>query len=196
MNWWEARSYAELRSITGDAIVEESRQNGIFEITLPSWRLIDGVLYTMRNMSHAIFRGVEKGGVEKEGFRLEPSIFRGYGFRRFKTLEAKNEYIEKCFLHFEEAVRGRRGPLAKPVESYNPYELWSLGRHFGLKNTMLDWSHSPYVSLFFAFSDWKTAETRSLFCLKRNIIERLVPQILSDEELELRDKRWQPTKLK
>ncbi len=36
---------------------------------------------------------------------------------------------------------------------------------------MLDWSHSPYICLFFAFSNWNDDGVRSLFCLKRNIIE-------------------------
>jgi len=167
MRWWETRKIADVRSVAGDAIVGESRKDGIFEITLSSWRLIDAVLYTMNDMSHAIYRGVSQSD-----HRLEPSIFRRYAFRRMQTIDARNDYILNCFRHFKEAVRGRRGPLAKPVEFYNDYELWSLGRHFGVKNTMLDWSHSPYVSLFFAFSNWSEEGTRALFCLKRNVIER------------------------
>ncbi len=167
MQWWEAKNYADVRAITDDAIIEESRQDGVFEITLPSWLLIDAVLYTMNDMSHAVYRGVGK-----QAFDLEPSMFRGYGFKNMRSIEEKNDYITSCFKHFREAVRGRRGPLAKPVEFYNKYELWSLGRHFGVRNTMLDWSHSPYVCLFFAFSNWHEDGTRSLFCLKHNIVER------------------------
>lgn len=167
MDWWETNNYNEVRSITGDAIVEESKSDGVFEITLSSWRLIDAVLYTMNDMSHAIYRGVQK-----KNFRLEPSMFRGVGFKNMETIEERNNYITTCFHHFKEAVRGRRGPLAKPVEFYNNYELWSLGRHFGVRNTMLDWSHSPYVCLFFAFSNWHEEGIRALYCLKKNIIER------------------------
>jgi hypothetical protein len=167
MHWWETRDYADVRSVTDDAIVETAPKNGIFEITLPSWRLIDAVLYTMNDMSHAIYRGVSQ-----HTFSLEPSMFCGSGFRGMETIEERNEYITACFRHFKEAVRGRRGPLAKPVESYNKYELWSLGRHFGVRNTMLDWSYSPYVCLFFAFLNWHEDGTRALFCLKHNVIER------------------------
>lgn len=167
MDWWQTENYNQVRSITGDAIVEEPKRDGVFEITLPSWRLIDAVLYTMNDMSHAIYRGVQKND-----FRLEPSMFRSYAFKNMKTIEERNNYITTCFNHFKEAVRGRRGPLAKPVEFYNNYELWSLGRHFGVRNTMLDWSHSPYVCLFFAFSNWHHEGIPALYCLKKNIVER------------------------
>lgn len=178
IHWWETRNYADVRSVTGDIIVEEERKAGIFEITLPSWRLLDAVLYTMNDMSHAIYRGVSQ-----HIFCLEPLMFRGSGWREM-NLRARNEYIIACFQHFREAVRGRRGPLAKPVESYNMYELWSLGRHFGVSNTMLDWSHSPYVCLFFAFANWDQDGTRALFCLKRNIIDRFRESALESGNVE------------
>ena len=178
MHWWETQNYADVRSVADDAIAEESKKDGIFEITLSSWRLIDAVLYTMNDMSHAIYRGVQR-----HIFRLEPSIFRGSGFRNMQTINERNDYIRICFRHFKEAVRGRRGPLAKPVESYNNYELWSLGRHFGVRNTMLDWSHSPYVSLFFAFSNWHENGMRTLFCLKHNIIERFRKEISKSDDI-------------
>jgi hypothetical protein len=61
----------------------------------------------------------------------------------------------------------------------NDEQMWALGQHFGLATPLLDWSVSPYVALFFAFSeDEKNTEVqaqgRALFGLKRNIVEREV----------------------
>jgi hypothetical protein len=149
-------------------MTSELRSEGILTITLRNWRLIDPPLYTMVEMSHAIFRGVER-----HTYSLTPSIFRRFAFEHMETLDERNEYIKSCYKHFLEALRGRRGPLSKPLDAYNPFEIWSLGRHFGVKNTLLDWSHSPYICLFFAFADRREEEeisVRSLYCLKRNVI--------------------------
>jgi hypothetical protein len=166
MQYWNLKTYKDFHKFAEPTMFSEQREDGIFNIRLKNWRLLDPILYTMIEMSHAVFRGVQKCT-----FTLEPSIFRRYVFKTMTSIDERNDYICRCYSHFIEAIRGRRGPLSKPLDSYNKYELWSLGRHFGVKNTMLDWSHSPYICLFFAFSNWSDEGVRSLFCLKRNIIE-------------------------
>lgn len=52
---------------------------------------------------------------------------------------------------FVKALRGRRTGNGTKIESTN--ELWALGQHYGLATPLLDWSYSPYISLFFAFHD-------------------------------------------
>jgi hypothetical protein len=169
MNYWDVRNYREFCEFAGPDMTSESRQEGVRTITLRNWRLVEPLLYTMVDMSHAIFRGVEK-----DTYSLKPSIFRRYAFEHARDLPERNAYIENCFNHFLEALRGRRGPLSKPLDTYNTFEIWSLGRHFGLSNTLLDWSHSPYVCLFFAFANRHHECLRSLFCLKRNVIQKTV----------------------
>jgi len=173
MDYWDVHSYQDFRRFAGDGMVLDSRdegtvshtREGIATITLKNWRLLEPLLYTMVEMSHALFRGVERSN-----YALTPSIFRRYAFQHMPTIEEKNAYIESCYNHFLQAIRGRRGPLSKPVETYRKFEIWSLGRHYGVSNTMLDWSRSPYVCLFFAFAHWDDDGVRSLYCLKQNVI--------------------------
>ena len=166
MRYWNVENFEHFQQFAHPELISESRTPGVFKITLRNWKLLDPLLYTMIEMSHAVFRGVQRSD-----FALEPSIFRRYALKKRESIGEKNNYIHRCYNHFIEAIRGRRGSLSKSLDAYNKFELWSLGRHFGVKNTLLDWSHSPYVCLFFAFSNWSDDGVRSLYCLKRNIIE-------------------------
>lgn len=166
MKYWDVQDYREFQEFADPDMTSESRQEGILTITLRNWRLVEPLLFTMVDMSHAIFRGVEQ-----DTYFLNPSIFRRYAFQHAGGLAEKNVYIQRCYSHFLEALRGRRGALSKPLDTYNAFETWSLGRHFGVSNTLLDWSHSPYVCLFFAFAHRHEEGVRSLFCLKRNVIQ-------------------------
>ena len=178
MDYWNVRTYQDFRDFVDSGLITDSRYHGSTRkaentgyatITLTNWRLLEPLLYTMVEMSHAIFRGIRQN--EKTDYELEPSIFRTYAFKHARTIDEMNRYIERCYRHFVQAISGRRGPLSKPIESYRKFEFWSLGRHFGVRNTMLDWSRSPYVGLFFAFADRHKEGIRSLYCLKKNIID-------------------------
>lgn len=160
-------TYEEFQECAGKYSKEMPTKDGVFIVHLHDWCLFDPLMYTMRSMSHAIYRGVSDANYE-----LIPSLFR----KNYKAVifreggKFKEDTMKRYFNHFRYAIRGRRGCNPKDLSIY---EVWALGRHYGLLTPLLDWTYSPYVALFFAFEK-KTEEDfhiRSVYCLKMNKIK-------------------------
>jgi hypothetical protein len=90
------------------------------------------------NTERYIFRGQGR-----EEWRLEPSLT-----RVIDRSYAAEDMVDQHRLAFLDAILGRRGPNPPGLDDD---QIWALGRHFGLKTPLLDWTRSPYVALFFAF---------------------------------------------
>ena len=85
--------------------------------------------------------------------------------------------------HFKKAVRGRLSDNIL-VEDGEEDELWAVGQHHGLMTPLLDWTYSPYVALFFAFSKEDSEEEkdnpyRAIYVLNKTFVsdDELCPEI-------------------
>lgn len=85
---------------------------------------------------------------------------------------------------FRQSIRGRTTDHSLLVDDEQEDELWSIGQHHGLMTPLLDWTYSPYVALFFAFSkedqdDEKDNPYRAVYVLNKSFVanEELCPGI-------------------
>ena len=58
-----------------------------------------------------------------------------------------------CDEHLAAFQESAAGLLGNEARTFGDDDWWALGRHHGLNTPLLDWSRSPYVSAFFAFSE-------------------------------------------
>ncbi|MCG7657536.1 FRG domain-containing protein [Wielerella bovis] len=109
-----------------------------------SWKKFIDLLSTnffRENISELIFRGQRR-----YDWGLMPNIARNSDNGLFTE-----ELMENQLSNFKKAIRGRIKDYTLLLNEDDD-EIWAIGQHYGLNTPLLDWTYSPYVSLFFAFS--------------------------------------------
>lgn len=92
--------------------------------------------------------GLQKGGIFYRGvndatWSLAPGASRARG-------ELRGEEVEDSLIEDFLVSVGSRGGVATAAD---PWELYALAQHYGLRTRLLDWSKSPLVALYFALED-------------------------------------------
>ena len=115
-------------------------------------------------------------GHASDSWKLEPTLKRALDDRSSDNIEKDTENTLKAFKKY---CLGKRG--------HNPSELsesewWALGQHFGLNTPLLDWSESPYVAAFFAFSNVQSdTDNVVVWLLSKSINEKPCIEKLKEE---------------
>lgn len=66
-----------------------------------------------------------------------------------RSLRDREHMLGKFLEDFMDLAVGLPGIRSRELEEM---DWWAIGRHYGLVTPLLDWSRSPYVAAFFAFS--------------------------------------------
>ncbi|WP_422081469.1 FRG domain-containing protein [Ulvibacterium sp.] len=138
--------------------------------------------------------------VENEISFIEDYVFRGQSNSKWGLTSTLNRLILKAretgakhssidrfvrmhLNRFKLEIRGRRGDNPPKLEDD---ELWALGQHFGLATPLLDWSQSPYISIFFSLNSIESGTVfRVLWCLNKRMVQSKNEGLAEKKKLKL-----------
>jgi hypothetical protein len=72
-----------------------------------------------------------------------------YHTRKESGNKTYDDNCKKILNNFRRLSKG----LSQIPNDLTDFELWVIGRHYGLLSPYLDWTNSPYVAAFFAFEE-------------------------------------------
>jgi hypothetical protein len=144
---------------------EESEiANGIREVRFLRWPyFVDYVHDHLPEKGSYIWRGQRC-----EAWKLESTLHRLLK-NRTKYIRT-SEFIKRHLERFKQQSLGKRGQ--NPPE-LSDLEWWTLARHHNLHTLLLDWSTSPFVAAYFAFSESHADQTpyRTIWAIDRPMLE-------------------------
>ena len=152
---------------------------------------VDGLIPACRVESWQSFAEVAN---DKSNAPVEQMIYRGHRrhdwqlestlARQFNGGSIPPKISSELLSKFRMAMRGRGFDLTGKSDD----EVWAFGQHFGLATSLLDWTESPYVALFFSMlkADLKEETenpTRAVFRLNRSLISEVLPDLFFEPTL-------------
>ena len=145
--------------------------NGVYSVELSNWKYFnDYITKEWLDFPNYVWRGQRKAS-----WKLEPTldrILREQG--KPNNLRVRAKHLEK----FKYAARGRRGSNPPSLEED---DWWALGQHNFLATPLLDWTASPYVAAYFAFSESNNEDEKvSIFALDEARIDDKEKQLIKE----------------
>jgi len=157
---------------------------GYNKIVLNSWKeFLDYVYDDMLDFGAYVWRGQRC-----DNWKLEPTINRLVNSTSVPFAQAYDFQLKQLG-SFKFAARGRRS--SNPPQLNDENDWWALGQHHGLATPLLDWTTSPFVAAFFAFSEVAKPQTsyRAIFSLHQPSIESWAKRKKLNENRERKAKK-------
>nr|WP_315257782.1 FRG domain-containing protein [uncultured Flavobacterium sp.] len=110
--------------------------------------LMLNINYLFRSYPEYIFRGQSQ-----DDWKIESSLTRL--LRESELVRDFDVFYQKQLTNFKFKSRGLGLSLKKMHED----EIWAIGQHHGLATPLIDWTHSPYVAIFFAIIGAEKSKT-------------------------------------
>lgn len=157
-------------------IINDEIDGGIPSTTVNDWQHFQKIVSIdniFKTQDEWLFRGQRRSD-----WGLTPSLA-----RLSDNLTIDRSLADKQLRQFKYSIRGG---TSHPIVNIEDIDVWAIGQHYGLMTPLLDWSHSPYVAMFFAFERKdplleKTKNySRAIFALNKTKLEKLNIDIFVD----------------